>query len=184
MKNQNNITELVFILDKSGSMGGLESDTVGGSNAMIAKQKKRRVWLTSRRSCSTTGAIPFTTASRWPRCRLDRQRIQRKRMHSTPRCDRGCSAAHFGDPQVHPAGGCAGTHDVCDYHGRSGKCQPPLHAQADQVADRTEEGSGRLGIPSMPKRNIDAVEVAESVGYFAGANRKLRCGRCRYRKAL
>ena len=40
MKNQNNITELVFILDKSGSMGGLESDTVGGFNAMIAKQKK------------------------------------------------------------------------------------------------------------------------------------------------
>ncbi len=34
------MTELVFILDKSGSMGGLESDTVGGFNALIAKQKK------------------------------------------------------------------------------------------------------------------------------------------------
>lgn len=34
------LTELVFILDRSGSMGGLESDTVGGFNAMIAKQKK------------------------------------------------------------------------------------------------------------------------------------------------
>lgn len=33
-------TELVFILDKSGSMGGLESDTIGGFNATIAKQKK------------------------------------------------------------------------------------------------------------------------------------------------
>ena len=34
------LTELVFILDRSGSMGGLESDTIGGFNAMITKQKK------------------------------------------------------------------------------------------------------------------------------------------------
>lgn len=34
------MTELVFVLDKSGSMAGLESDTVGGFNALIAKQKK------------------------------------------------------------------------------------------------------------------------------------------------
>ena len=40
-KNQNNITELVFILDRSGSMGGLEGDTIGGFNAMIEKQKKQ-----------------------------------------------------------------------------------------------------------------------------------------------
>jgi uncharacterized protein YegL len=33
------LTELVFILDKSGSMGGLESDTIGGYNSMLAKQK-------------------------------------------------------------------------------------------------------------------------------------------------
>lgn len=38
--NKNNATELVFILDKSGSMAGLESDTIGGFNAMIEKQKK------------------------------------------------------------------------------------------------------------------------------------------------
>lgn len=36
----NNTTELVFILDRSGSMAGLESDTVGGFNAMIEKQKQ------------------------------------------------------------------------------------------------------------------------------------------------
>lgn len=38
---KNNITELVFILDRSGSMGGLESDTIGGFNSMIEKQKKQ-----------------------------------------------------------------------------------------------------------------------------------------------
>lgn len=39
-EKSNNITELVFILDRSGSMSGLESDTIGGFNAMIQKQKK------------------------------------------------------------------------------------------------------------------------------------------------
>ncbi|MGN1479749.1 MAG: hypothetical protein ACI4XH_08280 [Acutalibacteraceae bacterium] len=38
---KNNITELVFILDRSGSMAGLEKDTIGGFNAMIEKQKKQ-----------------------------------------------------------------------------------------------------------------------------------------------
>lgn len=36
----NNLTELVFILDRSGSMAGLESDTIGGFNAMLEKQRK------------------------------------------------------------------------------------------------------------------------------------------------
>jgi len=34
-----NLTELVFILDRSGSMGGMESDTIGGFNSMLAKQQ-------------------------------------------------------------------------------------------------------------------------------------------------
>ena len=34
-----NLTELVFILDRSGSMAGLEKDTIGGFNAMIEKQR-------------------------------------------------------------------------------------------------------------------------------------------------
>ena len=36
---KDNLTELVFILDRSGSMGGLESDTIGGFNTMLAKQQ-------------------------------------------------------------------------------------------------------------------------------------------------
>ena len=35
-----NMTEIVFILDRSGSMSGLEKDTIGGFNSMIEKQKK------------------------------------------------------------------------------------------------------------------------------------------------
>jgi len=36
----NQLTELVFILDRSGSMHGLEKDTLGGFNSMMEKQKK------------------------------------------------------------------------------------------------------------------------------------------------
>ena len=35
------MTELVFILDRSGSMAGLEADTIGGFNSMIARQKEK-----------------------------------------------------------------------------------------------------------------------------------------------
>lgn len=34
------LTEIVFILDKSGSMGGLEKDTIDGYNAFLEKQRK------------------------------------------------------------------------------------------------------------------------------------------------
>lgn len=37
----NKITELVFLLDRSGSMSGLESDTIGGFNALIDKQRRQ-----------------------------------------------------------------------------------------------------------------------------------------------
>ena len=36
----NHVTEIVFILDRSGSMAGLEADTIGGFNSLVAKQKK------------------------------------------------------------------------------------------------------------------------------------------------
>ena len=35
------MTELVFILDRSGSMSGLETDTIGGFNSMLAQQKDK-----------------------------------------------------------------------------------------------------------------------------------------------
>ena len=36
----NNLTEIVFLLDRSGSMSGLEADTIGGFNSLLEKQKK------------------------------------------------------------------------------------------------------------------------------------------------
>ena len=40
MERKSNLTELVFILDRSGSMAGLEKDTIGGFNAMVKKQNE------------------------------------------------------------------------------------------------------------------------------------------------
>ena len=62
---KNNITEIVFILDRSGSMGGLESDTIGGFNSMLRKQKERRSFPPY---SSTTRAWFSTTGSRSRRC--------------------------------------------------------------------------------------------------------------------
>lgn len=41
MTMKENLTELVFILDRSGSMGGLETDTIGGFNGLIEKQRRQ-----------------------------------------------------------------------------------------------------------------------------------------------
>ena len=49
MSNRNEKIEVVFIMDRSGSMGGLEADTIGGFNAMLAKQKEESdniIWST------------------------------------------------------------------------------------------------------------------------------------------
>ena len=35
-----NLTEMVFVLDRSGSMSGLEGDTIGGYNSLLEKQRK------------------------------------------------------------------------------------------------------------------------------------------------
>ena len=46
---KNELVEVVFIMDRSGSMSGLEEDTIGGFNAMLEKQKKESgniIWST------------------------------------------------------------------------------------------------------------------------------------------
>ena len=41
MKNMKDYTEIVFILDRSGSMGGLEDDTIGGFNSVLQKNREQ-----------------------------------------------------------------------------------------------------------------------------------------------
>ena len=49
MKKKNDLVEVVFVLDRSGSMCGLEADTIGGFNNMLRKQKRENeniIWST------------------------------------------------------------------------------------------------------------------------------------------
>ena len=38
-----NLIEVVFVLDRSGSMSGFESDTIGGFNSMLKKQNQEQI---------------------------------------------------------------------------------------------------------------------------------------------
>ncbi len=78
-----NLTELVFILDRSGSMSGLEDDTIGGFNAMIEKQKREA-------GEALVSTVLFDNECQVIHDRVDLQRIQpltRKEYYV-----RGCTA--------------------------------------------------------------------------------------------
>ena len=64
----NNITELVFILDRSGSMHGLESDTIGGFNSLIDKQKRGA-------GCALVTTVLFDTSVERVHDRIDIQNV-------------------------------------------------------------------------------------------------------------
>ncbi len=64
-----NLTELVFILDRSGSMAGLEADTIGGFNGMITKQKQEE-------GDALVSTILFANESRVIHDRVDLQKIE------------------------------------------------------------------------------------------------------------
>ena len=78
-----NSTELVFILDRSGSMAGLEGDTIGGFNAMIQKQKGEP-------GEALVSTVLFDNVSEVIHDRVDIQRI--KPMTHKEYYVRGCTA--------------------------------------------------------------------------------------------
>ena len=78
-----NLTEIVFILDRSGSMAGLESDTIGGFNAMIAKQKREE-------GEALISTVLFDDESKVIHDRVDIREI--KPMNSKDYCVGGCTA--------------------------------------------------------------------------------------------
>ena len=65
----NNLTEIVFILDRSGSMAGLEGDTIGGFNAMVEKQKKEA-------GEAILSAVLFSNGSKVLYDRVDIQKVE------------------------------------------------------------------------------------------------------------
>lgn len=80
---ENNITELVFILDRSGSMCGLEADTIGGFNSLIEKQKQET-------GTAYVTTVLFDTEMDRIHDRLPLERVPK--MTNKEYCPRGCTS--------------------------------------------------------------------------------------------
>ena len=90
------MTELVFILDRSGSMSGLEKDTIGGFNSMLEKQRKEpgdAVVSTVLFDNETEVIHDRVVIADVPN--LTRQGIFRAWLHCTSRCGWRCNPPYW-----------------------------------------------------------------------------------------
>lgn len=111
------MTELVFILDRSGSMSGLEADTIGGFNSMLAQQKNEA-------GEALVSTVLFANDSTVIHDRLPLSEVPPLTEKEYFTC--GCTALldavggrhppHRQHSQVRPPGGCAGKNDVHHHH--------------------------------------------------------------------
>ena len=68
------VVDVIFILDRSGSMGGLESDTIGGFNSVLEKQRKEEVKHILQQFCLTINMNCYTIE--W----ISKEKYNRKRI--------------------------------------------------------------------------------------------------------
>ena len=164
MERKSNLTELVFILDRSGSMAGLESDTIGGFNSMIEKQRKEEG------ECYVS-TILFDNFSEVLHDRVKLAEI--KPMTDREYTVRGCTA-------LIDALGCA-IHHIGNVHKYARPEDVPAHTMFIITTDGMENASRKYTsdrVKQMIKRqkerygweflfigaNIDAVETAARYG--------------------
>ena len=158
-----NCTELVFILDRSGSMAGLESDTIGGFNAMIEKQKKNEgeCWVST---------VLFSSRSETIHDRLPLEKVPSM-------TDREYSVG--GSTALLDAIGDAVKH-IASIHKYARAEDVPEHTLFVITTDGMENASHRYGSDEVKKlieakkeqgweflflgANIDAVETAKKFG--------------------
>ena len=161
---KNNITELVFILDRSGSMSGFEADTIGGFNSTIERQKEQegKVYVST---------VLFDNYSEVIHDRVDINEI--KPMTRKDYNVRGCTAL------LDAIGGAI--HHIGNVHKYARPEDVPEHTIFIITTDGMENASQRYSsqdIKGKIKRqtekygwefiflaaNIDAVETAENIG--------------------
>lgn len=161
------LTELVFILDRSGSMGGLESDTIGGFNAMLEKQKNQP-------GQAFVSTILFDDKAEvlHDRLPLDKVRPITEKEYYV----RGCTAL------LDAVGGAI--HHIGNIHKYARKEDVPRHTLFVITTDGMENASHRYTAPQVQRMirrqkekygweflflgaNIDAVETAGQLGISA-----------------
>lgn len=162
-----NLTEIVFILDRSGSMSGLESDTIGGFNAMIEKQKKAP-------GEALVSTILFDNVSEVIHDRVNIRDI--KPMTDSEYCVRGCTALldAIGDA-IHHIGNVhkyARTEDVPEHTlfviTTDGMENASRRYDSERVKQMIERQKARHGWEFLfLGANIDAVETAGRFGIGA-----------------
>lgn len=162
-----NLTEIVFILDRSGSMSGLEADTIGGFNAMIEKQKKED-------GEALISTVLFDNVSEVIHDRVDVQNI--KPLTDRDYTVRGCTALldaiggaihHIGN--IHKY---ARAEDVPEHTlfviTTDGMENASRHYNAERVKQMIERQKARYGWEFLfLGANIDAVETARHFGIGA-----------------
>ena len=159
-----NMTEIVFILDRSGSMSGLEADTIGGFNSMIEKQKKAE-------GEALISTVLFDNTSEVIHDRVSVQNI--KPMTDEDYTVRGCTAL------LDAIGGAI--HHIGNVHKYARAKDVPEHTLFVITTDGMENASRRYDSDKVKKMierqkekygweflflgaNIDAVETARHFG--------------------
>lgn len=162
-----NLTEIVFILDRSGSMSGLEADTIGGFNSMIEKQKRAE-------GEALISTVLFDNESEVLHDRVNVQRI--KPMTDKDYTVRGCTAL------LDAIGGAI--HHIGNVHKYARAEDVPEHTMFVITTDGMENASRRYDSETVKKMiecqkekygweflflgaNIDAVETAKHFGIGA-----------------
>ncbi len=162
-----NLTEMVFILDKSGSMSGLEADTIGGFNGMIERQRQVE-------GEALVSTVLFSTGSTVIHDRVDLRKIEP--MTARQYCVGGCTAL------IDAIGGAI--RHIGNVHKYAREEDRPEHTVFIITTDGMENASHRYTsdqVKAMVKRqkeefgweflflgaNIDAVETAAHFGIGA-----------------
>ena len=158
------LTELVFILDKSGSMAGLKADTIGGFNSMIERQKKEE-------GEALVSTVLFANRSTVIHDRVDLQKIEP--MTDKQYCVGGCTAL------IDAIGGAI--HHIGNVHKYAREEDRPEHTvfvittdgmenashcySSDEVKAMVEKQKNKYGWEFLfLGANIDAVETAGRFG--------------------
>ena len=168
---KNNITELVFILDRSGSMAGLEGDTIGGFNSLIKKQRRQdgRCYVST---------VLFDNVSEVLHDRVELSEI--RDMTEDDYTVRGCTAL------IDAIGGAI--HHIANVHKYARPEDVPEHTMFVIMTDGMENASRRYSSAEVKKMierekekygweflfigaNIDSVETARHFGI--GADRSV-----------